>query len=374
MDRRNSGLAARVGRGGLCRFCGRILDGLLAQLHQQAADDASTSIFSLSHCSRTAWTCSSHIRAPAFSAIARLRRSNSSPPLLGRYGRFLAFLCQFVPLGLYGRVQQGQFFSFAPRRCPAPAGIILQTALCFGQAPLGRFAAGRLGKLGPDLLDGHPHLERGPVRSSNSVRSPSSRSRRLSRRSLSAATAVSRRSSSASRSWRSSTQASRLQREFLFATGQVGFAPLLLIGLERMFPFQRLFTFFDQRPHVRSCSKRSRQAASRASRWVRSDWCCAPQLVLRRLDFLTGFLQMLLLEAETVLEQVALLLEAAQLLAVLLFELPLLFAQVLLAGVDALLQIVFDAGTHAIQFASGRLDLIPYGGPLAPRSPRAEFA
>ncbi len=156
-----------------------------------------------------------------------------------------------------------------------------------------------------------------------------------------------------------------LAREFLFATGQVGFAPLLLIGLERMFPFQRLFTFFDQRPHVRQLLETQPAGGLPCFEIGPIGLVLAPQLVLRRLDFLTGFLQMLLLEAETVLEQVALLLEAAQLLAVLLFELPLLFAQVLLAGVDALLQIVFDAGTHAIQFASGRLDLIPYGGPLA---------
>jgi hypothetical protein len=155
-----------------------------------------------------------------------------------------------------------------------------------------------------------------------------------------------------------------LAREFLFATGQIGFAALVLISLERMFSFQRLFAFFDQRPHVRHLLE-----AQPAGGFPRFEigpigLVLAPQLVLRRLDFLTRFLQMFLLEAEAVLEQVALLFEATQLLAVLLFELSLLFAQVLLASVDALLQIFFDAGTHAIQIASGRLDLIPHGGSL----------
>ncbi len=179
-----------------------------------------------------------------------------------------------MPLGLNGRLQQGQFFSFALDGVVRLLRIILQTALCFGQAPLGRFASGRLGKLGPDLLDRHSHLERRPVRlfqfRAQSLEPFSTLveaiafggHRRLSPLELGLPFLAQLNPGIA------------LAREFLFATGQVGFAPLLLIGLERMFPVQRLFTFFDQRPDAcASCSKRSRQAASRASRSVRSDWC-----------------------------------------------------------------------------------------------------
>ena len=105
-----------------------------------------------------------------------------------------------------------------------------------------------------------------------------------------------------------------------------------------------------------NCSQRRRRPVSRSR--SRSDRLVLPaEFLLGRLDFLAGFLQMILLKADAVFEQIALLLEPGKLVAVLVFQPLPLVAQPRFALLDAAFEIDFDLRAGPFQLAAGALDL-----------------
>jgi hypothetical protein len=88
------------------------------------------------------------------------------------------------------------------------------------------------------------------------------------------------------------------------------------------------------------------------------------KFLLGRLDFLTGFLQVILLEADAVFEQIAFLLEPGELVAVLVFQALPFVAEARFALFDAPLEIVFNLRAGPFEFAAGSLDLFAYAAAL----------
>ena len=81
------------------------------------------------------------------------------------------------------------------------------------------------------------------------------------------------------------------------------------------------------------------------------------ELLLGRLDFLAGFLQVVLLEADAVFEQVAFLFEPGELVAVLVFQPLPLVAEARFALLDAPFEVLFDLRAGPFEFAPRPLDL-----------------
>ena len=81
------------------------------------------------------------------------------------------------------------------------------------------------------------------------------------------------------------------------------------------------------------------------------------EFLLGRFDFLPGLLQMILLKADAVFEQIAFLLEPGKLVAVLVFQPLPLVAEARFALLDAALEILFDLRAGGVELAAGALDL-----------------
>lgn len=137
--------------------------------------------------------------------------------------------------------------------------------------------------------------------------------------------------------------------EFLLAAFQLGFASLTLVAFERLLAGQRLFAFFDEGPDVRQLLVTQSPGGLPLLEIGAVGLMLPAQLVLSGFDFLPRLLQMFLLEADAILEQVSFLFEPAQLLAVLVFELLLFIAEAQLAGLDPVLEVLFDAGADGVQ-------------------------
>ena len=78
------------------------------------------------------------------------------------------------------------------------------------------------------------------------------------------------------------------------------------------------------------------------------------QLLLGRLDLLSGLLQMVLLKPDAVFEEIALLFKACQLLAVPVVQPFLFFAQAPFAFLDAALEIDLDLRPQGVELAARR--------------------